>query len=93
MLTKPAIPEHRNAISEKILDGLTGLSLILQKDYKSFSPSVDWDNVDWSSAPAVQETNVQSAICEPRPGGVLEGPPDEIEVASRITRRVFKLAI
>ncbi|KAK9824449.1 hypothetical protein WJX72_010318 [[Myrmecia] bisecta] len=39
-----------------------------QKDYKSFSPNVDWDNVDWSSAPALQETNVQSAITEPKPG-------------------------
>ncbi len=25
-----------------------------QKDYKSFSPSVGWDEVDWSSAPAIQ---------------------------------------
>ena len=25
-----------------------------QKDYKGFSPSVDWDTVDWSSAPAIQ---------------------------------------
>jgi sulfite oxidase len=37
-----------------------------QKDYKSFSPNVDWDNVDWSSAPAIQEMPVQSAITEPR---------------------------
>ncbi len=51
-----------------------------QKDYKSFSPNVDWDTVDWASAPAVQETNVQSAICEPAPGSELEGPLDEIEV-------------
>eukprot|EP00891_Asterochloris_glomerata_P006279 jgi/Astpho2/6279/e_gw1.00088.31.1_t len=39
-----------------------------QSDYKSFSPSVDWDNVDWNSAPAIQETPVTSAICEPKPG-------------------------
>ena len=25
-----------------------------QKDYKSFSPGVDWDNVDWAAAPAIQ---------------------------------------
>ena len=25
-----------------------------QKDYKGFNPSVDWDTVDWSSAPAIQ---------------------------------------
>ncbi len=53
---------------------------IAQKDYKTFSPSVDWDNVDWDSAPAIQETNVQSAICEPKPGDTLEGPLEEIEV-------------
>ena len=42
----------------------------LQKDYKSFSPMVDWDNVDWSSAPAIQETPVQSAILSPAPNEV-----------------------
>ncbi len=52
----------------------------VQLDYKTFSPSVDWDNVDWSSAPAIQDTNVQSAIVEPKPGSVVEGPLDEIEV-------------
>jgi len=36
-----------------------------QHDYKSFSPSVDWDTVDWSSAPAIQEAPVTSAITEP----------------------------
>ena len=56
--------------------------LSVQKDYKTFSPSVDWDNVDWDSAPAIQETNVQSAICEPKPGDMLEGPLEEIEVGS-----------
>lgn len=25
-----------------------------QKDYKSFNPQVDWDTVDWTSAPAIQ---------------------------------------
>eukprot|EP00884_Botryococcus_braunii_P006710 jgi/Botrbrau1/1603/Bobra.0185s0018.1 len=51
-----------------------------QRDYKTFSPSVDWDNVDWDSAPAIQESNVQSAIVEPKPGSSLEGPLDEVEV-------------
>lgn len=32
-------------------------------DYKSFSPSVDWDTVDFASAPAIQEVPVVSAIC------------------------------
>lgn len=53
----------------------------MQNDYKSFSPSVDWDTVDWSSAPAIQETNVQSAICSPREGETLEGPLDSVDVS------------
>ncbi|XP_075055653.1 sulfite oxidase, mitochondrial [Mixophyes fleayi] len=39
-----------------------------QNDYKGFSPSVDWDTVDFSSSPAIQDLPVQSAITEPRPG-------------------------
>jgi sulfite oxidase len=35
-----------------------------QKDYKSFSPSVDWHNVDFGTAPAIQETPVQSMITQ-----------------------------
>ncbi|KAK9797815.1 hypothetical protein WJX73_000824 [Symbiochloris irregularis] len=51
-----------------------------QKDYKSFSPMVDWDNVDWSSAPAIQETNVTSAIVSPSPNDSIEGPTDVVSV-------------
>eukprot|EP01137_Pigoraptor_chileana_P034313 Opistho-2@26671 len=45
-----------------------------QKDYKSFSPSVDWDNVEQfiRDAPAVQELPVQSAICVPPADTLLE---------------------
>jgi sulfite oxidase len=32
-------------------------------DYKSFCPSVDYDTVDFASAPAIQELPVVSAIC------------------------------
>ncbi|KAF4529638.1 hypothetical protein B566_EDAN011479 [Ephemera danica] len=39
-----------------------------QRDYKGFSPSVDWDTVDFDSAPAIQELPVISAICDPAPG-------------------------
>ncbi len=39
-----------------------------QNDYKSFSPNVDWDNVDWTSSPAIQNMPVTSAITEPAPG-------------------------
>ncbi|XP_040281523.1 sulfite oxidase, mitochondrial [Bufo bufo] len=39
-----------------------------QNDYKGFNPNVDWDTVDFSSSPAIQDLPVQSAITEPRPG-------------------------
>lgn len=38
-----------------------------QNDYKGFSPSVDWHNVDFKSAPAIQELPIQSAITDPAP--------------------------
>ncbi|KAG8197175.1 hypothetical protein JTE90_011333 [Oedothorax gibbosus] len=34
-------------------------------DYKGFSPSTDWDNVDFTKSPAIQELPVNSAICKP----------------------------
>ncbi|KAI1308642.1 Sulfite oxidase, mitochondrial [Halotydeus destructor] len=36
-----------------------------QNDYKGFSPNIDQTNVDFSSMPAIMETPVQSAICDP----------------------------
>lgn len=39
-----------------------------QNDYKGFSPNVDWDNVDFKSAPSIQELPIQSAICDPVDG-------------------------
>ncbi|XP_069908469.1 sulfite oxidase, mitochondrial isoform X1 [Oryctolagus cuniculus] len=43
-----------------------------RRDYKGFSPSVDWDTVDFDSAPSIQELPVQSAITEPRDGETVE---------------------
>ena len=43
-----------------------------QRDYKGFHASIDWDNVDFSTVPAIQELPVQSAICEPLNGSDLE---------------------
>jgi len=34
-----------------------------KQDYRSFSPDIDWDNVDFSAAPSIQEMPVVSAIC------------------------------
>nr|XP_022903826.1 probable sulfite oxidase, mitochondrial [Onthophagus taurus] len=36
-----------------------------QFDYKGFSPSTTYDNIDWNSSPAIQELPVISAICKP----------------------------
>lgn len=36
-----------------------------QNDYKGFSPSTDWDTVDFTKSPAIQELPVISAICSP----------------------------
>lgn len=37
-----------------------------QRDYRSFSPSTDWNNVDWATAHSVQATPVTSLICVPK---------------------------
>jgi len=52
-----------------------------QRDYKAFSPGTDWDNLDWSSAPAIQDMPVVSAICEPTKGSSVYS--DEGKVAAR----------
>ena len=48
-----------------------------QKDYKGFSPSIDWHNVDFSTAPAIQELPVQSGIAAVE--GVEDGGPVTIK--------------
>ena len=42
-----------------------------QKDYKAFSPSVDPKKVDFSSAPAMQEFPIQSAVTSHADGAVI----------------------
>jgi len=51
-----------------------------RKDYKGFSPNVDWNNVDWDSAPSIQEYPVQSAICTPKNGDKIAHGISEIPV-------------
>lgn len=51
-----------------------------QGDYKGFSPSVDWHNVDFSTSPAIQELPVVSAICEPLEGSSVKLKDDKIIV-------------
>lgn len=54
-------------------------SLWQRRDYKSFSPSTTWDDVDWESAPAIQVMPITSLICEPAPGTAVE-PGDAVAV-------------
>lgn len=51
-----------------------------RNDYKGFSPSTDWDTVDFKSAPSIQDLPVQSAICEPANGASLEEGTEEFTV-------------
>ncbi|GCB65835.1 hypothetical protein scyTo_0007798 [Scyliorhinus torazame] len=49
-------------------------------DYKGFSPSVDWDTVDFSTAPAIQELPIQSAITTPCNDDHISADDDEVTV-------------
>jgi len=51
-----------------------------QKDYKGFSPSIDWDSPpDFENAPSIQELPVQSMITVPKSGDTFE-PGDEVVI-------------
>ncbi|KAF0289308.1 putative sulfite oxidase, mitochondrial [Amphibalanus amphitrite] len=49
-------------------------------DYKGFNPSVDWDTVDFSKSPAIQELPVNSAICWPAPGHTVKVKDGHVHV-------------
>ena len=51
-----------------------------QNDYKGFAPSVDWDSVDFSRSPAIQDLPVTSFICTPMNGAQLEEGTGNITV-------------
>ncbi|PIN02014.1 Sulfite oxidase, molybdopterin-binding component [Handroanthus impetiginosus] len=61
------VPGVIGARSVKWLDSINIIAqesqgFFMQKDYKMFPPSVDWDNIDWSTRPQM-DFPVQSAIC------------------------------
>ncbi|XP_065350940.1 sulfite oxidase isoform X2 [Cloeon dipterum] len=66
----PGVTGARNVkwLGKVIVSGKESDSHWQQNDYKGFSPSTDWDTVDFSSAPAIQELPVISAICDPVQG-------------------------
>lgn len=59
-----------------------------QGDYKAFSPNTDWDNVDFSKAPAIQEMPVISAICKPEQSEKVKIKDGKIDVKGIIFMKV-----
>lgn len=55
-----------------------------QGDYKGFSPSTNWDNVDFSKSPAIQEMPVISAICDPQNSDMVEIKNGKIQVKGKM---------
>ncbi|XP_024536233.1 sulfite oxidase isoform X1 [Selaginella moellendorffii] len=44
----------------------------MQKDYKMFPPTVDWDNINWNSRRPLMDFPVQCAICSPAEGDLVK---------------------
>ncbi|GMN57524.1 hypothetical protein TIFTF001_026633 [Ficus carica] len=62
------VPGVIGARSVKWLDSIDVIAeecqgFFMQKDYKMFPPSVDWDNINWSTRKPQMDFPVQSAIC------------------------------
>ena len=51
-----------------------------RNDYKGFNPTVDWDTVDFTSAPAIQDLPVTSSITEPANGTSVPADEEQITV-------------
>lgn len=78
----PGVVGARNVkwLGKIILSDKESSSHWQQNDYKGFSPSTDWDTVDFSKSPAIQELPVISAICLPAAGGKVSVKNQLIEV-------------
>ncbi|XP_022750471.1 sulfite oxidase-like [Durio zibethinus] len=62
------VPGVIGARSVKWLDSINIIAqecqgFFMQKDYKMFPPSVDWDNINWSTRRPQMDFPVQSVIC------------------------------
>lgn len=66
----PGVVGARNVkwLGKIVISELESPSHWQQNDYKGFSPSTDWDTVDFKKSPAIQELPVISAICIPGEG-------------------------
>jgi len=58
-------------------------SLHQTRDYKGFSPSVDWGNVagEWDNAASIQEMPVTSSICNPPSGSEVKAEDGMVKVS------------
>jgi sulfite oxidase len=76
----PGIVGARNVkwLSKVIASKIESQNHWQKKDYKSFNPSVDWGQVDFRTAPAIQDQPVQGAICYPPDGFTLPATADEL---------------
>lgn len=70
----PGVVGARNVkwLGKIIISNEESWSQFQRGDYKGFSPSVDWDTVDFSKSPAILDMPVTSAICTPTPGEIVE---------------------
>lgn len=64
-----------------------------QGDYKGFSPNIDWDTVDFSKAPAIQEMPVISAICKPEQSEIIKVIDGKINVKGETILRFHFLSL
>lgn len=76
------MPGHGAARSIKwskrvVLSDAKSQSQWQQRDCKCFGPNQDGDNVDWSTAPAIQELPIQSAISSQK--NIAAGSRDGVE--------------
>eukprot|EP00112_Aurelia_sp_Birch-Aquarium-sp1_P020642 Seg5373.2 transcript_id=Seg5373.2/GoldUCD/mRNA.D3Y31 product="Sulfite oxidase mitochondrial" protein_id=Seg5373.2/GoldUCD/D3Y31 len=79
----PGVVGARNVkwLSKIVVSKDESLSHWQQNDYKGFSPNIDWHNVDFSTAPAIQESPVTSAICSPKNGTTVHQSDEEVAVS------------
>eukprot|EP00921_Rhytidocystis_pertsovi_P014674 GHVQ01023652.1.p1 GENE.GHVQ01023652.1~~GHVQ01023652.1.p1 ORF type:complete len:663 (+),score=65.64 GHVQ01023652.1:365-2353(+) len=78
----PGVVGARNVkwLNRVVLSDDESQSFWQQNDYRVFSPSVDWEHVNWRRAPSIQEYPVQSGICEPRDGTALSDDDEDLTV-------------
>ena len=60
-----------------------------RNDYKGFAPNIDWDTVDFTKSPAIQEMPVNSAICVPVEGDRVKLKDGKVEMKGMYAKRIY----